>query len=293
MKTIYIVTVTYNSQSVITDFIVSCLSQTCTDWQLYIIDNASTDNTIAIIQAFNDPRITVLPQSTNLGFAAATNIGINLALADKAKYVLLINNDTIFPSDLFENLLASISHQNIDMVVPKILYHQPANKLWYAGGYFDRYQAMKTVMIGEGTPDEGQYNISSLVEFAPMCCVLFRTELFREDSIGLLDEKYFVYFEDADWMYKANQLGKKLMYIPEAILYHKVSSLTGGMSSKFAISQFYQNRVYFIRKSFSGLRRSAYLLQVIAEPILRCCFGKYKFNTLMLRLYNIWLGFFK
>lgn len=288
-----LITVTYNSQSVITDFIASCLSQTCTDWQLYIIDNASTDNTTSIIQSFNDRRIILLTQSTNLGFAAATNIGINLALADKAKYVLLINNDTIFPPDLFENLLASISHQNIDMVVPKIIYHQPANKLWYAGGYFDSWQAMKSVMVGEGTWDDGKYNLSKIVEFAPMCCVLFRADLFRGDSVGLLDEKYFVYFEDADWMYKANQLGKKLMYIPEAILYHKVSSLTGGMSSKFAISQFYQNRVYFIRKNFFGIRKIFYLLQIIIEPILRCCFGKYKFNTLMPRLYNVWLGFFK
>lgn len=289
-----LITVTYNSQSLIADFIASCLDQTCTDWQLYVIDNASTDNTMSIIQSFNDPRIILLLQSTNLGFAAATNIGINLALVNNADYVLLINNDTIFSSDLFQQLQDSISsNMEIDMVVPKILYHQPANKLWYAGGYFDCYQAMKTVMVGEGTSDDGKYDIARIVEFAPMCCVLFRAELFSEDSVGLLDEKYFVYFEDADWMYKANQMGKKLMYIPEAILYHKVSSLTGGMSSKFAISQFYQNRVYFIRKNFFGIRKIFYLLQIIIEPILRCCFGKYKFNTLMLRLYNIWLGFFK
>lgn len=289
-----LVTVTYSSQSVITDFIFSCLNQTYTDWQLYIIDNASTDNTIPIIQSFNDSRITILPQNVNLGFATATNIGINLALANNAHYVLLINNDTTFSSDLFQQLLDSISSNlEIDMVVPKILYHQPVNKLWYAGGYFDRWQAMKTVMVGEGMLDDGKYNLIRLVEFAPMCCVLFRAELFSKGSVGLLDEKYFVYFEDADWMYKANQMGKKLMYIPKAILYHKVSSLTGGMNSKFAITQFYQNRVYFIRKNFAGLRRVFYLLQVTIEPIIRCCLGKYKFNTLLLRLYNIWLGFLK
>lgn len=293
MKTIHLITVTYNSQSVITDFISSCLNQSYTDWQLYIIDNASTDNTIPIIQSFNDSRITILLQSVNLGFSTASNIGINLALANNADYVLLINNDTIFSSDLFTKLLNAISAQEIDMVVPKILYHQPANKLWYAGGYFDRWQAMKTVMVGEGKLDEAKYDIARIVEFAPMCCILFRAELFREASVGLLDEKYFVYFEDADWMYKANQMGKKLMYIPDTILYHKVSSLTGGMNSKFAITQFYQNRAYFIRKNFAGLRRLFYLLQVIIEPIIRCCLGKYKFNTLLLRLYNIWLGFLK
>jgi len=288
-----LVSVTYNSQSVIADFISSCLNQTYTDWQLYIIDNASTDNTISIIQSFNDSRITLLPQSINLGFATATNIGINLALANNAQFILLINNDTVFPPDLFRKLLDGMFIQSIDMVVPKIFYHQPANKLWYAGGYFDYWQAMKTVMIGEGTLDDGKYDINKIVKFAPMCCVLFRADLFRDDSVGLLDEKYFVYFEDADWMYKAGLLGKKLLYFPVAVLYHKVSSLTGGMNSKFAISQFYQNRVYFIRKNFAGLRQMFYLLQVIIEPIFRCCFDKYKFNTLAFRLYNIWLGFLK
>ena len=288
-----LVSVTYNSQSVIADFISSCLNQTYTDWQLYIIDNASTDNTISIIQSFNDSRITLLPQSINLGFAVATNIGINLALANNAQFILLINNDTVFSPDLFRKLLDGMFIQSIDMVVPKIFYHQPANKLWYAGGYFDYWQAMKTVMIGEGALDDGKYDINKIVKFAPMCCVLFRADLFQNDSVGLLDEKYFVYFEDADWMHKAGLLGKKLLYFPVAVLYHKVSSLTGGMNSKFAISQFYQNRVYFIRKNFAGLRQMFYLLQVIIEPIFRCCFGKYKFNTLAFRLYNIWLGFLK
>jgi GT2 family glycosyltransferase len=284
-----LVTVTYNSANVIEDFTKSVLCQDHVNFILYIVDSNSSDNTLNLLTKHYDKRIKVIPMTENVGFAKGTNIGILESINDNCDYVMMVNNDTLFDEHLLSVLLEQLEINQVDMVAPKMMYHPETNKIWCAGGGFHGRLLIANKHYGEGEVDKGQLDVSRLVDFVPMCCVLFRIELFRDNSVGLLDEKYFTYYEDTDWMWRAKLQHKKLMYISQAILYHKVSSLTGACT-EFSINYMTRNRVYFIRKSFKEVQKYKFLSTYLFALILGFFIGKYPLRIFILKIKSFLSG---
>lgn len=243
-----VVTVTYNSEEVLPEFLASLFAQTHCDWILYAVDNASRDRSIELLRQQGDPRVQVIPNSENVGVAEGNNIGIRAALSDGCGTVLLLNNDVVFPPEMLEHLFSGMKSFGCDMITPKMMYHNEPDRIWCAGGRFNRAKGYKTVHIGDGELDRGQYNQSRRITYVPTCCVLIDSGVFA--TLGLMDARYFVYFDDTDFMYRALKQGLSLQYYPGTTLLHKVSRLTGGKSSSFTIRFFTRNRVYFLLKHF-------------------------------------------
>jgi len=245
-----VVTVTYNSATVLEGFMKSTLAQTHSNFVLYVVDNASKDDTLSLLTKYDDLRIRTIVSADNVGVAAGNNIGIRAALNDGCDYVLLLNNDTEFPADMFERLLYGIGEYQSDIIVPKKMYFDEPNRIWCAGGYFVRIDARLDVYLskhyGIGEIDKGQYDVPRSIEYSPTCCMLIKRAVF--DKIGLMDERYFVYCDDTDFCYRAILAGVRMWYMPSAVLLHKVSSLTQGDTSPFSIRYMTRNRVYFILK---------------------------------------------
>lgn len=274
MKKIGIITVTYNSSKVLDDFMQSILKQDYSDFILYIIDNDSKDSTLAVLSKYPSNTIKLIKNEENYGFAKGVNQGVMASIADGCSYVLLINNDTIFGSDLLSILLHDLIITNADMASPKIMYHEPNNIISSAGGGFIPWQAMKNYNIGCNEIDHDQYNQIIKCQFVPACCLLIKIELFSPGSVGIMDEKYFVYFEDADWMLRASRMNKILIYTPNVKIYHKESSLTGGVNSEFIVKIFFRNRIYYIRKNFTGIYKCYSLAYVLAVIIIKLLLNK-------------------
>ena len=241
-----VVTVTYNSGTVIRDFMDSILKQRPMEFVLYVVDNASSDETLKRLAEYHDSRIKLIISPTNVGVAEGNNIGIRAALNDGCDYVLLINNDTVFDSNLFSALAEGLKLHKCDMVVPKILYFDDPQKIWCAGGYFSPLRASAR-HFGMGKKDDGEFDSPALVSYSPTCCMLLRRSVF--DKIGLMDNKYFVYFDDTDFCLRAYRAGLELFYLPTGRLLHKVSSLTGGESDFFYFITI-RNHAYYILKHF-------------------------------------------
>lgn len=241
---ISIVTVTYNSAQVIEDFLASLAAQSFTDFEVLFIDNASTDHTVEIINRHNDPRFVVIANEQNLGFTAGCNQGIRHALDHGRSSVLLINNDTTFPSDLLEHLALGL--RNAPVTVPKMRYYSSPNLIWTAGGRFLRYNGFRSAHTGLDEIDHGQYDRPAEISFAPMCCMLIKTDVFKQ--IGLLDEAIFAYCEDTDFCIRLQKAGVLIQYLPDAVIYHKVSSLTGGIRSDFYIKNAAFGKAYVLTK---------------------------------------------
>lgn len=286
-----LVTVTYNSANVIEDFTKSVLCQDHVNFILYIVDSNSSDNTLNLLTKHYDKRIKVIPMTENVGFAKGTNIGILESINDNCDYVMMVNNDTLFDEHLLSVLLEQLEINQVDMVAPKMMYHPETNKIWCAGGGFHGRLLIANKHYGEGEVDKGQLDVSRLVDFVPMCCVLFRIELFRDNSVGLLDEKYFTYYEDTDWMWRAKLQHKKLMYISQAILYHKVSSLTGACT-EFSISFITRNRVYFISKNFRMLMKTSMLFIYFMAIHVGLITRRYSFKVYKLKIRSYLDGMF-
>lgn len=248
VQRIGVVTVTYNSAEVLPEFLASVASQTFREFILYIIDNASKDKSVEIASAFGDPRVRIHANAENLGVAEGNNQGIRAALADGCDAVLLLNNDTVFPAELFVQLCDGLVQYDCAMTTPKIYYHDEPKNIWAAGGYFQPWLGYRTQHYGDGQLDKGQFDTARSVTYAPTCCVLIHKKVFSR--IGLMDPLYFVYNDDDDFMYRALTAGLVIKYLPHGKLWHKVSSLTGGLNA-FSIRYCTRNRAYFLRKHFS------------------------------------------
>ena len=244
-----IVTVTYNSAGVLEDFFSSLERQDFKEFFLYIVDSGSTDETVSYAASHMPAGGRLIENKDNIGFAAGTNLGIHAALEDGCSAVLIMNNDVVFGPDLISQLALFLTRNDCDMTTPLMYFHDPSNRIWAAGGTFITWRGDVNLHRGMGQKDIGQYNSPERVAFAPLCCVLIRRKVF--DTIGLLDEEFFTYAEDADFMYRCMKRGISLWYVPNAKLWHKVSSLTGNLSD-FAIRYSIRGRFYFLHKHLSS-----------------------------------------
>ena len=197
MEKIGLVTITYNSEDVIKGFLDSVLNQNFKNFVVFIIDNNSNDSTESIIRCCEDSRIIFIKNHENTGVAKANNQGIRLSLDHGCSHVLMINNDTEFESSLLEKMLNIQRLQNCSLVAPKMMYFDNKEHIWYGGSYFYRKNGYLPLHNGIRQKDIGQFDGNYEVEYAPTCCLLVKKEVFND--IGLMDEKYFVYFDDTDF----------------------------------------------------------------------------------------------
>lgn len=246
-----VVTVTFNSGSVLSQFLNCALNQTHRDLLLFAVDNASKDNTLRLLKECDDERLRIIGNLDNLGVAEGNNQGIRAALEAGCSSVLLINNDTEFDTGLLSQLDEGLDKHRAEMICPKMMYFDEPERIWAAGGKFQPGLGYRTIHLGADQIDVGQYNRVRAVTYVPTCCVLIKKEVF--EKIGLMDERYFVYMDDVDFMYRAMRAGIKLMYLPEAKLLHKVGRLTGGEDSPFTTRYCTRNRVYFMLRHFGAI----------------------------------------
>lgn len=258
-----IVTVLYNSESVLPDFLKSCVSQKKVNYKLYCIDNNSTDNSLSIIRSYNNTNIKTIHNKRNYGFAKACNQGIKLTLEDNCDYILLINNDTVFDNNMISILLNDLQQHAGDFISPKIIDFNDNTTLW-AGGDFKFSRAYANTIIGYKKSDTGQYTNIYQTFHAPFCCVLFDKKCFEIN--GLIDERYFVYWEDSDWCFSAKKNKLRLLFTPNTTIRHKESSLTGQYSA-FKIKQLAKGRGLFLKKYFHPALFLIFIPIAITTPI--------------------------
>jgi GT2 family glycosyltransferase len=255
MDKIGLVTITFNSADVLQPFLDCVWKQTYKNLLLYVVDNASKDATRSILKNVSDPRLKVVNNEKNFGVAKANNQGIKKALAEGCDQVLLINNDVEFENTLIEKLIRAQKKKQCSLVTPKMMYYDNPNHIWYAGSWFVKNKGYLPLHRGLCKLDKGQYNDTVQVQYAPTCCLLIKKQVFTD--IGLMDEKYFVYFDDTDFSYRVWKDGRhKLFYYPHVKFYHKVGSLTKSFSKEekntyrgdFFLKQNTKNHIYFLKK---------------------------------------------
>jgi GT2 family glycosyltransferase len=269
LEKIGVVTVTYNSAAVLPDFLASLWRQTHNNFVLYVIDNASRDNTLEQLAAQTDTRLRIEASPSNPGVAEGNNAGIRMALGEGCDAVLLLNNDVVFPPQLIETLIESQRANRSDMVAPKMMYYEPPDRIWWAGGYFKPALGYLPVHRGIDQVDAGQFNNAIPVAYSPTCCVLARKEVFAK--LGMMDAKYFVYWDDTDFMLRAHKAHLVLFYEPAALLHHKVGSLTKGSGSRFVLHLLTRNRVYYWLKHLDAPRACFYIASLTAFYLIKYC----------------------
>ena len=255
MDKIGLVTITYNSEGVLQPFLDCVWKQQYKNFILYVVDNASTDKTLSILKRSNDSRIVVIKNKSNYGVAKANNQGILKAIEEGCDQILIINNDVEFESTLIDTLIKTQKQYQCSLVSPKMMYFNSPNSIWYAGSWFTKNKGYLPLHRGINELDRGQYDEVLEVDYAPTCCLLVKKQVFKD--IGMMDEKYFVYFDDTDFSFRILKDGRhKIVYCPYVKLFHKVGTLTKSFykdlkstyRGNFFIKQNTRNHIYFLKK---------------------------------------------
>lgn len=222
---VYIIVLSYNQWSVTADCIASLLRLSSTGFRIIVVDNGSTDGSPEKLQGLFRDAITLIGVPQNLGFTGGNNLGIRFALKNGADYILLLNNDTIVDPDFLSILVDAFDHDNsIAAVNPKIYFLYDRNRLWATGGKVNMALGLAGNR-GRGQPDNGQFDKAEAIDYGTGCCLLIKREAL--EIVGLLNNRYFAYFEDVDWSLRAKEKGFKIVYVPAAKIWH-----AAGVSSK-------------------------------------------------------------
>jgi hypothetical protein len=185
--------------------------------KLLVLDNASSDGSVeAIRERFPLVSLFELPQ--NRGYAGNNNIGIKLAVERGSDWIFIINEDTVFEPETVSRLIqAAQSDPSVGIVGPMVYHHDEPGVIQSAGGILDRN--WRSTHRGQNEADRGQYSRNEKVDWISGCALLVRSEVVR--SIGVLDERFFYYWEETEWCLRARLHGWKILFVPGAKITHK------------------------------------------------------------------------
>lgn len=226
---------------------------------LLVIDNGSTDQSVATIRS-RFPDVLVIETGANLGYAAGNNVGLRYALMQKYDYVLLLNNDTEVAPDFLTPLVATCEQEPaIAAVGPKTYFYDRPDVLWAAGAVIDWHQGGRTYMRGMLEIDQGQFDQACNVDFVPGCACLVRTSILEQ--VGLLDERFGMYYEETEWCARMTQAGWRIVYVPAGKVWHKVQLQSQELSPRITYYMA-RNRLLFLRATHASPATWLYALFV-------------------------------
>jgi GT2 family glycosyltransferase len=207
--------------------IMKCLDsvfQHTSDFELILVDNNSTDQSaLQAIRRF--PRVNLLKNDRNIGFARANNVGIRKS---RGSWIVLLNPDTIVTSNWLDALVECGASSCIGLVGPKLV-RLDRRTIDSAGLIFDHKTGL-SYDRGSGEEDNGQYDVMESVPCCTFACVAIRREVI--DKIGLLDQKMALYFDDIDYCIRARIAGWDVSYCPKAMVLHVRGGVTPKASSR-------------------------------------------------------------
>lgn len=235
-----IVVLNWNGRSDTLECLASLKKLEYDNYSVVVVDNNSSDDSVKEIHRVY-PEITILQSDSNRGYAGGNNIGIRWALDNEFEYVLVLNNDTIVHERLLTEL---VSVANVvpeaGIYGPNIYFKDRPNILWFSGGRWSS-RKLRCFHDGFGKVDNPEFQKIKETDYITGCALFIRTDVIR--AVGLLDERYFLVYEEVDWCFRARALGYHCVVAPQAKVWHKVSSSFGGASSPLMVYFLARNRL--------------------------------------------------
>lgn len=273
-----IVIVNYHACELVNRCLESLRKHCRADIPIDVIDNSVPSEYEAIV---GPPGVQVHAMGRNLGFAAACNVGIQHSIARGCDYVLLLNPDTRTESDFISPLLAAMEKDpTVGMIGPRIMKDDGSGELWFSPGRINWWRGRIT--HDQAIPDSAGGLRGA--EFLTGCAMLLRIEAVRQ--VGLMDERYFLYFEDTDYSMAFRQAGWRLVFHTEAQLLHAASSTIGYLSETY-LYYFSRNQVLFMRRWAGRLHFRFFQVWTVAVmlPAAVAYFGAYRRSPGRMRAY--------
>jgi GT2 family glycosyltransferase len=251
MPLVSIISVNYNQPGATADMLSSVFDvNKYQDFEVIVVDNASREFNLQAWQK-KFPSVCFIASEKNLGFAGGNNLGLKQA---KGEYLFLINNDTEVTADLIEQLVTTMeTHPQVGIVSPRIFDYNKPEEIqyngyspmnYYTGRNYNGYSFQKNDLVGQ-------------TGYAHGAAMMLRKEALHQ--AGLMDESYFLYYEELDWCERIKHAGYEIWINRNAIIYHK-ESLAVGRTSPLKEYYMTRNRILFQRRHAPPFARYFFLL---------------------------------
>ena len=238
-------------------------NQTITAEEIIVVDNGSNDDSVEFLK-ISFPSVKVVTLDKNYGFAKANNIGIRLASGSR---IALLNNDTVVDSQWLEELNHALdNHPEVGFCASKMLMYWDRDVIDSAGDMLGIARAYKR---GHRKQDGTEFNVPAFVFGACAGAALYRREMLAD--IGLFDETFVTNLEDVDLSFRAQLAGYKCIYVPTAVVYHKVGETKRRISWIDRLTH-RNNRLMWL-KNAPGLLLLKYATRVLTEEMQRLANG--------------------
>jgi len=221
---VYVVVLNWNRKDDTIECIDSLTGMSYPNFRTVAVDNGSSDGSVEALKA-RFPTLELIENDENLGYAAGNNVGIRFALQQGADYFLILNNDTVVDQHLLTRLIeGGEANPQAGMFAPKIYSYWDRSKIASAGSRKRWFPPGRVSIIGLGKKDSIAYDREREIEYASGCAVLVKRKVIED--VGMFDPTYFVYWEDYDFCKRVRERGYKILYVPTAKMWHKVSAST-------------------------------------------------------------------
>ncbi len=273
-----IVVVNWNTKALLGNCLKSIYGQAQdVDYEVIVVDNASSDGSAEMVKR-EFPRVALIENSKNRGFAAANNQAMRIA---KGRYILLLNSDTLICDSAIEKTVAYADrHAKVAVVGCQVLegpekiqmtcfrYPSLINLFLQASGLVALFKCNR--FFGREEMRSWRRDTEREVDIVSGMFMLVRHEAIRQ--VGLMDETYFLYFEDTDWCYRFFKAGWKMVFWPGAKIIHvDAGSKSTDQDGLKMFVQFQKSLLIFFRKHYGHLAYFVARLVLVVSFGLRCC----------------------
>lgn len=222
MPVVYAVVLAFNHYNDTHECLLSLRNSDYDNLSIVVVDNGSSDGTPDKIRK-EFPGVHLIETRHNLGVPWGFNVGFKYALNAGAEYILMLNNDTIVDPRMISSLVAAgQSNPDAGILAPKVLYYDRPNVIWAIGGRYRLFPPAH-VIVGQDL-SSSSFTKPGYLEYALSCGLLIHRRAF--EKAGLFDPGYFFFFDDWDFSHRVRAHGLKIIFVPEAKMWHKVSKTT-------------------------------------------------------------------
>lgn len=220
--------------------------------QIIVVDNASTDDSVEFLKEKYRGRLRVIEAKENKGYAHGGNLGMQEALQQGSRWVLLMNNDTVVAPDFFKELMGAADEcgEQYAILGPLILFYSLPEKIWYLG---DKLVPGTMISYNPYFMKELKKDCPPImpVDFLNGCAMMFRSDVLK--TVGLWETAFFMYGDEVDYAFRVQRTDYRMACVTTAKMWHKVSAIMKQVPAKTRYLRT-RNQIWIYRKYARGLQ---------------------------------------